>query len=105
MRGLASAVAGYPSPVPDLSSLQLNLALLISVVLFVVKAFALVDCVARPAAQFTHRETVSKQGWLIILVLAVVGHLVDGFQPLALFSLIGTVAALVYLAQMRGSSR
>ena len=85
-----------------LSSVQANLSLIISVVLFVAKAFALVDCVARPAAQFTYIDTLPKRSWLIILVLAVLGHLVQ-WEPLALLNLLGTVAALVYLAQVRGS--
>ncbi|MEO6606442.1 MAG: DUF2516 family protein [Aeromicrobium sp.] len=88
---------------PDLFAVQNGLSLFIGVALFAVKAFALVDCVARPGAQFTYIETLPKRSWLIILVLAVVGHIVDGFSPLGLLSLIGTVAALVYLAQVRGS--
>ncbi len=88
---------------PDLFAVQNGLSLLIGVVLFAAKAFALVDCVARPASQFSYLETLPKRSWLIILVLAVAGHVVDGFSPLGLLSLVGTVAALVYLAQVRGS--
>ena len=47
-------------------------------------------------------ETLTKQTWLIILALAVLAHLVS-WNPLGLLNLIGTVAALVYLAQVRGS--
>lgn len=82
--------------------IQSNLMLVLSVVLFIAKGFALVDCVSRPSAQFGQVETLPKQTWLIILVLAVLAHLVS-FQPLSLLNLIGTVAALVYLAQVRGS--
>jgi len=89
--------------VPDFFAVQNGLSLVIGLALFAVKAFALVDCVARPAAQFTYIETLPKRSWLIILVLALALHVVDGFSPLGLFSLIGTVAALVYLAQVRGS--
>ncbi len=88
---------------PDFFAVQNGLSLVIGLALFAVKAFALVDCVARPAAQFTYIETLPKRSWLIILVLALALHVVDGFSPLGLFSLIGTVAALVYLAQVRGS--
>jgi len=90
--------------VPDFFAVQNGLSLVIGVALFAVKAFALVDCVGRPAAQFTYIETLPKRSWLIILVLAVLAHIVSGFNPLGLLSLIGTVAALVYLAQLRGSS-
>ena len=88
---------------PDFFAVQNGLSLVIGLALFAVKAFALVDCVARPAAQFTYIETLPKRSWLIILVLALALHVVDGFSPLGLLSLIGTVAALVYLAQVRGS--
>ena len=87
---------------PDFFAVQNGLSLVIGLALFAVKAFALVDCVARPAAQFTYIETLPKRSWLIILVLALALHVVDGFSPLGLLSLIGTVAALVYLAQVRG---
>jgi len=89
--------------VPDFFAVQNGLSLIIGIALFAAKAFALVDCVGRPAAQFTYIETLPKRSWLIILVLAVGGHIVDGFSPLGLLSLVGTVAAFVYLAQVRGS--
>ena len=85
----------------DLSS---NLTLVLGLILFVVKAFALVDCVGRPAAKFAAIETLPKKTWLIILVLSLLAHILGGFNPLGLLSLVGTVASLVYLAQVRGSS-
>ncbi|WP_442854218.1 DUF2516 family protein [Aeromicrobium sp. Root344] len=74
----------------------------ISILLFAAKGFALVDCVARPSAKFTYIETLPKQTWLIILGLAVLLHVLI-WDPLKLLNLVGTVAALVYLAQVRGS--
>lgn len=83
---------------------QNGLTLVLSVALFVVKGFALADCVTRGASQFSHLDTLPKRSWLIILTLALVGHAFQ-WPPLGLLNLIGTVAALVYLAQVRGSSR
>lgn len=83
--------------------IQSGALLAITVVLFVIKAFALVDCVARPQARFSHADTLPKRSWLIILVLALAAHLV-WLDPLSILNLVGTVAALVYLAQLRGSS-
>ena len=80
------------------------LSFALSVVLFGVKAFALVDCVVRKPAQFIDATQVSKNGWLVILGLAVLAHIVSP-NPLGILNLLGTVAALVYLAQLRGSSR
>ncbi|MET0449684.1 MAG: DUF2516 family protein [Aeromicrobium sp.] len=81
---------------------QGGLLMILTIVLVVVKGFALVDCVARRASQFEYLDTLPKQTWLIILGLALAVHLVD-WSPLGLLNLIGTVAALVYLAQVRGS--
>ena len=82
--------------------IQDGLMTVISIALFAAKGFALVDCVARPSAKFTYIETLPKQTWLVILVLAVLTHLV-WWSPLDLLNLAGTVGALVYLAQVRGS--
>ncbi|WP_332662277.1 DUF2516 family protein [Aeromicrobium sp.] len=82
--------------------IQNGLMFIISIALFAAKGFALVDCVARPSAKFTYIETLPKQTWLVILVLAVLTHLV-WWSPLDLLNLAGTVGALVYLAQVRGS--
>ena len=86
-----------------MSEIQGLLSLALSVVLFGVKVFALVDCVVRKPQDFVDATQVSKNGWLVILGLTVVAHLVS-FSPLGLLNLLGTVAALVYLAQLRGRS-
>lgn len=82
---------------------QSSLSLVLSIVLFGVKLAALVDCVARDDAKFALVDTLPRRSWLIILGLTVAVHAVT-WNPLGLFNLIGTVAALVYLAQLRGSS-
>ena len=78
------------------------LALALSVILLCVKAFALIDCIRRRPLDFELAGTLHKNAWLVILVLAVVVHLVFVRSgPLGLLNLAGTVAALVYLAQLR----
>lgn len=84
-------------------AIQNILTLALSAVLFGVKVFALVDCIARDESSFARAETLAKNGWIVILVLAVVAHFVR-WNPLSILNLVGTVAALVYLAQLRGSS-
>lgn len=76
--------------------------LIISILLFIVKCAALVDCVTRSESRFRAIETLPKQTWLILLGLGLVAHLLF-WGPLGLLNLAGTVAALVYLAQVRGS--
>lgn len=78
------------------------LVLALSLALFAVKAFALIDCLVRNPASFDRAETIAKQGWVIILILAVAAHLVR-WSPFGLLNLVGTVAALVYLVQLRGN--
>ena len=75
---------------------------ILTIVLFAIKGFALVDCVSRRPAQLASLDTLPKQTWLIILGLAVLAHAVF-WGPLTILNLVGTVAALVYLAQVRGS--
>ncbi len=82
---------------------QSGLLLLVSLVLFAVKAFALVDCITRSEDRFRVVDTLPKRTWLILLGLAVVAHAVM-WNPLSLLNLAGVLAAFVYLAQLRGSS-
>jgi uncharacterized protein DUF2516 len=82
---------------------QSSLSLVLSIVLFGVKLAALVDCVARDDSKFALVDTLPRRSWLIILGLTVAVHAVT-WNPLGLLNLIGTVAALVYLAQLRGSA-
>ena len=79
---------------------QSGIALVLTLVLLAVKVFALIDCVARKESDFSY--SMPKRNWLIILVLALVAHLLI-WEPLSLLNLLGTVGALVYLAQLRGS--
>ncbi|WP_311209541.1 MULTISPECIES: DUF2516 family protein [unclassified Aeromicrobium] len=79
-----------------------GLMLVLSLALFAVKAFALVDCLTRAPARFAVADTLPKSSWLVILGLTLAAHLVL-WSPLSLLNLVGTVAALVYLAQLRGS--
>jgi hypothetical protein len=61
----------------------------------VLKVWALVDCITRPAAAFELHNKLTKVAWLVILVLAV---LIGG---IGLLGLAGTVAAIVYLVDVK----
>ncbi|MCD9154116.1 DUF2516 family protein [Aeromicrobium duanguangcaii] len=70
--------------------------------LLATKVFALVDCVRRKPYDFEMAGTLPKNIWLVILPVSILVDVV--FQnPLGILPLLGTVAALVYLAQTRGS--
>ena len=92
-------------------ALQVWLSFALSAVLFGVKVFALVDCIGRDKNTFEYVSSLSKPIWLAILIVAVVldlrfivlaGQFTFG-DPISIIGLAGTLAALVYLAQMRGS--
>ena len=85
--------------------LQAYLGLALSLILFGVKVVALVDCVARNPGALDAASPVSKNGWLVILGLSVVAHVVTWDNPLRILNLAGTLAALVYLAQVRSTQR
>jgi hypothetical protein len=72
----------------------------ISLALLVVKIFAMVDALTRPATAYVSEGKLTKPAWLLILGLALAVHLVSR-TPIGLLTLIGTVAAFVYLADVR----
>ena len=73
--------------------------MVITLALLAIKGFALLDAAIRPAAQFLAADKQTKQLWLILLGLAFVANVLI-FQPLSLLNLAGTVAALVYIADV-----
>ncbi len=76
---------------------------LVSIIAFVligVKVWAFVDALLRPAAGYVAAGKLTKPGWLVILGLSVVMGLLWP-HPIGLFSIIGTVAAFVYLLDAR----
>ena len=69
--------------------------LVIFFAILLVKVFALIDAITRPEGAFRAMEKQTKQFWLIVLVLALLSTFV-GF-----LSLVGLVAAIVYLVDVR----
>lgn len=73
---------------------------IVSLVLLVVKLWAFVDALLRPKAGYVAAGKLTKPGWLVILGLALVLQILWP-HPIGLFSIIGTVAAFVYLLDAR----
>lgn len=67
-------------------------------VLLAVKVWAFVDALIRPSAAYVAADKLTKKGWLLILGLTVASALLLNGLTL---SLIGTVAAFVYLLDAR----
>ena len=69
--------------------------LVIFIAIVLIKLFALIDAASRPAGAFAYAEKQTKQIWLAILA----GALLTTFM--SFLTLIGLVAALVYLLDVR----
>lgn len=69
--------------------------LVIFIAIVLIKLFALIDAASRPTGTFVYAEKQTKQIWLAILV----GALLTTFMNF--LTLIGLVAALVYLLDVR----
>jgi len=67
-----------------------------------IKVWALVDAVTRPGPAYAAAGKLSKPIWVGILVVAV---LLGGTNVMGLFGLLGTVAAIVYLVDVRPAVR
>jgi hypothetical protein len=67
-----------------------------------IKVWALVDAVTRPGPAYPAAGKLTKPIWVGILVAAV---LLGGTNVMGLFGLIGTVAAIVYLVDVRPAVR
>lgn len=80
--------------------LEANVLSLVFLALTVVKVWALVDAITRPAAAFVAADKQTKVAWLWILGLALVAHLVFP-RPYGILSLLGTVAAFVYILDVK----
>jgi Protein of unknown function (DUF2516) len=79
-------------------------ALVAVLALFGLKAFAFVDAAMRPAQVFPAADRQTKGFWMLILGLFLVEHLIF-WRALGLLSLIGTIAALVYVLDVRPTVR
>ncbi|MDT4915915.1 MAG: hypothetical protein QOH89_615 [Pseudonocardiales bacterium] len=72
--------------------------------LIALRAWAIVDCATRKAAAFPATDKLTKPVWLLILVVTgLLGTFAS--DPLWPISLISTVAAAVYLADVRPAVR
>jgi hypothetical protein len=65
----------------------------------VLKVWALVDCVTRPTPAFPLHNKLTKPAWLAILAIAVLAGVTSG--PLGLLGIAGTIAAIVYLVDVK----
>jgi len=77
-----------------------GLLFVVFVGLALVKGWAMVDALMRPAQAFTAADKLTKAAWLWILGLGLAAHIVFA-SPIGLLSIAGTIAAFVYLLDAR----
>jgi hypothetical protein len=78
------------------------LLLVVGLVVLGLKLWALVDSCVRPAPAYAAAGKLSKIAWIAILAAAV---LLSGTGVLNLLGLLGTIAAIVYLVDVRPAVR
>ncbi|MDI6910902.1 DUF2516 family protein [Nocardioides sp.] len=79
---------------------EMTLMMIMELVLLVVKIFAFVNSLVYSAQAYDAANKLTKPAWTIILGLGVAVQLVLG-GTIGLISLVFTIAALVYLADVR----
>jgi hypothetical protein len=77
---------------------------LILLALLIFKIFAFIDAAIRPAQAYLAAEKLTKVAWLLFLGIAAVVDLFFG-GPFSILTILGTVAAIVYMVDVRPALR
>jgi hypothetical protein len=85
-----------------MTAVEGTLLLVLGLGALALKVWALADAVSRPAPAFPAAGKLTKPIWVAILLAAVV---LRGWEVLGLFGLVGLVAAIVYLVDVRPAVR
>jgi uncharacterized membrane protein len=75
-----------------------------AIALFVVEAWAFIDAVSRSPQVFVAADKQNKKMWLVILGVALAAHMIF-WDPINILNMIGAVAAIVYLVDVRPAVR
>ena len=89
---------------PFVLDIQNSILLVATLALFALEAWAFVDAVSRRPEEFQAADKQNKKLWLIILGVALVAHMLI-WQPIHILNMIGAVAAIVYLVDVRPALR
>ena len=77
---------------------------LVSLAMLVAQVWAFVDALAQRKEAYVAADKLTKPAWLVILGLGLAAHLLF-WNPLSLLNLLGIIAALVYLVDVRPAIR
>jgi hypothetical protein len=84
--------------------IQNYIVLVGALVLFAIEAWAFVDAVSHSPAEFEAAGKQTKTMWLVILGISLAAHMLI-WHPIHLLNLVGAVASLVYLVDVRPALR
>jgi hypothetical protein len=84
--------------------IQSSIVLVASLALFAIKAWAFVDSVSHKPEVFEAAGKQTKTMWMVLLGVALAAQMLL-WHPINLINLIGTVAAIVYLVDVRPAVR
>jgi asparagine N-glycosylation enzyme membrane subunit Stt3 len=76
----------------------------VTLIIFAVQAFAFIDAVSHRPEAYPAADKMTKTAWLIILGVALAAHMIF-WSPLSFLNIIGTIAALVYVLDVRPAIR
>lgn len=84
--------------------IQSGLMMVATLLLFALQAWAFVDGVSHRPEVYVAADKLTKPAWLIILGIALAAHMLI-WNPMSFLNLIGAVAAIVYLVDVRPALR
>jgi asparagine N-glycosylation enzyme membrane subunit Stt3 len=87
-----------------LFAIQSAFMTILTLTLFVVQAWTFIDALTRRPDHFVAADKLTKPAWLIILGLALVAHMLF-WEPMNILNLVGAVAAIVYVVDVRPALR
>ncbi len=85
-------------------AIQSGLMTIATLALFAIQAWAFIDGVSHRPDAYVAADKMTKTTWLIILGIALAAHMLI-WSPLSFLNLIGAVAAIVYLVDVRPALR
>jgi hypothetical protein len=90
--------------VPLVSIVQEYVLVTAALALFVVEAWAFIDAISRKPQEFEAAGKQTKTLWMVILGVALAAHMLI-WHPIHLLNMVGAVASIVYLVDVRPAIR
>jgi hypothetical protein len=87
-----------------LFEIQSGLMMVATLLIFAFQAWAFIDAASHRPDAYVAADKLTKTAWLIILGIALAAHMLI-WDPISFLNLIGAVAAIVYLVDVRPALR